>query len=81
MYTVCMLTLSFPAHCSVTDSWYWIYCIGPFVASYAVAEVTSWMQMDIGEGDEAGLTEAATKDLIQDEEPNGSPVDVEKNNE
>lgn len=31
----------------VVGSWYWIYWIGPFCASLAVAEVTEWISMDV----------------------------------
>ena len=31
----------------VVDSWYWIYYIGPFAASYVVAEMTNIMQCDV----------------------------------
>ena len=35
--------------------WYWIYFVGPFAASFLVAEVTNLMQMDVGDdNDEAG---------------------------
>ena len=67
---------------AVTDSWYWIYFIGPFVASYVVAEVTTWMAMDVGEENEAGITEVATKDLVEDEqEEEAGPVAVDKKGE
>ena len=31
----------------VVGSWYWIYWIGPFAASFVVAELTTWLQMDV----------------------------------
>lgn len=34
---------------AVAGSWYWIYYIAPFFASYCVAELTLIMEMDVGE--------------------------------
>lgn len=43
----------------VTGSWYWIYYVAPFFASYCVAELTLIMDMDVGEATEEPLLESA----------------------
>lgn len=45
--------------------WYWIYYIGPFLASFAVAEVTDLMEWDV---DEVPAKEVADQKQDEDEE-------------
>jgi len=56
----------------VVDSWYWIYYIGPFLASYIVAEITNLMQMDVEGGFEEVKTSVVNKvegnDVTADED-------------
>jgi hypothetical protein len=42
-------------------SWYWIYFIGPFLASLAVAEVTEWINMDVGGEGEVNADDMPTE--------------------
>ena len=44
----------------VIDSSWWIYWVGPFAASYFVAEATEWICMDI-DGDEEEPAEVSSK--------------------
>lgn len=44
--------MSSTGDCSAAvGSWYWIYWIGPFVASWLVAEVTDLMEWNVDEGE------------------------------
>ena len=36
---------------SVIGPWWWIYWVGPFLASYVVADITLWMSIDVDEDD------------------------------
>jgi hypothetical protein len=58
----------------VVGSWYWIYWIGPFCASLAVAEVTEWISMDVsgGSSDDAPSEIKATPSVDEGTVP---PVD------
>lgn len=45
---------------AVAGSWYWIYYVGPFLASYLVAELTLIMEMDVGDA-----TDEPTEELLE----------------
>ena len=51
----------------VVESSYWIYWIGPFVASFVVAEYTYWLK-DFGEsqGEADGVDQDETFEVDQD---------------
>lgn len=66
---VCM---SSSGDCSaVVGSWYWIYWVGPFLASWLVAEVTALMEWNVEEYD-VDLTAKKTEDMAM----LGTPDDV-----
>lgn len=46
----------------VAGSWYWIYFIGPFLAAFAVAELTNLLSMDCDEGGEGEEVKESAKD-------------------
>jgi len=50
----------------VAGSWYWIYYVAPFFASYCVAELTLIMDMDVGEATEEPLPESAKESPEED---------------
>ena len=59
-----MVTCMYGDDCSAVadQGWYWIYYIGPFLASFAVAEVTLWMEWDVdGESD---LQQSGAVDVV-----------------
>ena len=41
---------------SVVGDWWWIYWVGPFLASYVVADITLWMAIDV-DGDDHKKTD------------------------
>jgi len=60
----------------VQSSW-WIYWIGPFLASFAVAEVTTWLEWDVDSTDEEN--NAAAAEATQEEAKEGSKKDNQEN--
>jgi len=57
----------------VVGPWYWIYWIGPFLASFAVAEVTAWMECEVDGDNKGDGSSAAGDEAVQAEGP-GKPV-------
>jgi MIP family channel proteins len=80
---VCMSSSSDYSCSAVVGPWYWIYWIGPFMASWLVAEVTALMEWNVQE-DEDAIGTKKTEDMAMldapDEVVNGFLADkvVEK---
>lgn len=72
--------MSSSGDCSaVIASWYWIYWIGPFVAAWLVAEVTTLMQWNVEEVQDVLSTKIVTDtgDLADEAVPD-SPTKPEQ---
>ena len=58
----------------VLGSWYWIYYVGPFLASWFVAELTSLMDMDVGEVLDVPAAKTEEMEIMKDAQEVAPPA-------